>query len=169
MLVTPHDGRWVSPFGHPRITARLTTPRGLSRPPTSFIGSWCQDIHHVLLHTSPQQDARIHYATLNTQPHPSVSNHHHTEPAHTGQRVRWSRPGAAIPEKTRCLLRTQQCAKISLSGTASVSCSTQPPRHRAEARSTEAESVIRKTSPPGSSTAAGEPRAGPSHQHGETP
>ena len=29
----------VSPFGHPRITARLTAPRGLSRPPTSFIGS----------------------------------------------------------------------------------------------------------------------------------
>ena len=37
--VTPHDGCWVSPFGHPRITARLTTPRGLSRSPTSFIGS----------------------------------------------------------------------------------------------------------------------------------
>src|SRR5205085_2561438 len=32
-----HDGR-VSPFGHPRITARLTAPRGLSQPPTSFIG-----------------------------------------------------------------------------------------------------------------------------------
>ena len=39
MLVVPHDGYWVSPFGHPRITAWLTTPRGLSRPPTSFIGS----------------------------------------------------------------------------------------------------------------------------------
>ena len=23
---------WVSPFGHPRINARLTTPRGLSQP-----------------------------------------------------------------------------------------------------------------------------------------
>ena len=32
-----HDGR-VTPFGHPRITARLTAPRGLSQPPTSFIG-----------------------------------------------------------------------------------------------------------------------------------
>ena len=28
----------VSPFGHPRITARLSAPRGLSQPPTSFIG-----------------------------------------------------------------------------------------------------------------------------------
>ena len=38
---------WVSPFGHPRITARLTAPRGLSQPPTSFFGSWCQGIHHA--------------------------------------------------------------------------------------------------------------------------
>ena len=29
----------VSPFGHPRITARLPTPRGLSQVATSFIGS----------------------------------------------------------------------------------------------------------------------------------
>src|SRR3984885_4802199 len=53
--VTPHDGCWVSPFGHPRITARLTTPRGLSRPPTSFIGSWCQGIHRAPLTTWPQR------------------------------------------------------------------------------------------------------------------
>ena len=37
--VTGHDSSWVSPFGHPRITARLSTPRGLSQTPTSFIGS----------------------------------------------------------------------------------------------------------------------------------
>ena len=37
--VTPHNWCWVSPFGHPRISARLTAPRGLSQPPTSFIGS----------------------------------------------------------------------------------------------------------------------------------
>ena len=37
--VTPHDRCWVTPFGHPRITARLTAPRGISQPPTSFIGS----------------------------------------------------------------------------------------------------------------------------------
>ena len=37
--VTPHNGCWVTPFGHPGITARLTAPPGLSRPPTSFIGS----------------------------------------------------------------------------------------------------------------------------------
>jgi hypothetical protein len=45
--VTPHNWCQVSPFGHPGITARLTAPPGLSRPPTSFIGSWCQGIHHL--------------------------------------------------------------------------------------------------------------------------
>ena len=37
--VTGHDSSWVSPFGHPRITAWLPTPQGLSQAPTSFIGS----------------------------------------------------------------------------------------------------------------------------------
>ena len=49
--VTGHDSCRVPPFGHPRITARLTAPRGLSQPPTSFIGSWCQGIHRVPLLT----------------------------------------------------------------------------------------------------------------------
>ena len=39
VVVTPHDGCQVSPFGNPRISARLTAPRGISQPPTSFIGS----------------------------------------------------------------------------------------------------------------------------------
>ena len=43
--VTPHDGCRVSPFGHPRINARSTTPRGFSQPPTSFIGNRRQGIH----------------------------------------------------------------------------------------------------------------------------
>ena len=49
--VTGHDSCRVSPFGNPRITARLTAPRGLSQPPTSFIGSWCQGIHRAPLLT----------------------------------------------------------------------------------------------------------------------
>src|SRR3954454_9740637 len=36
---TPHDECWVTPFGNPRINARLPTPRGISQAPTSFIGS----------------------------------------------------------------------------------------------------------------------------------
>jgi hypothetical protein len=69
--VTGHDSSWVSPFGHPRINARLPTPRGLSQAPTSFIGSWCQGIHHVPLvacQTKNQQncykDARVHCVVL---------------------------------------------------------------------------------------------------------
>jgi hypothetical protein len=48
---TPHDGGQVSPFGNPRITAWLPAPRGISQAPTSFIGSWYQGIHRVLLKT----------------------------------------------------------------------------------------------------------------------
>ena len=49
--VTGHISSRVSPFGHPRITARLPAPRGLSQAPTSFIGSWCQGIHRAPLKT----------------------------------------------------------------------------------------------------------------------
>jgi len=56
--VTGHDSCRVSPFGNPRITARLAAPRGLSQPPTSFFGSWCQGIHRVPLITWPQRCSR---------------------------------------------------------------------------------------------------------------
>jgi len=56
--VTGHDSCRVSPFGNPRITARLTAPRGLSQPPTSFIGSWCLGIHRAPLLTWPQRCSR---------------------------------------------------------------------------------------------------------------
>jgi hypothetical protein len=49
--VTRHHSCRVTPFGHPRIHARLTAPRGISQPPTSFIGSRCQGIHHAPLNT----------------------------------------------------------------------------------------------------------------------
>ncbi len=49
--VTRHDPCRVSPFGHPRINAWLAASRGLSQPPTSFIGSWRQGIHRVPLVT----------------------------------------------------------------------------------------------------------------------
>ena len=46
--VTGHDPSRVSPFGDPRIEARSAAPRGLSQPPTSFIGIWRQGIHRWL-------------------------------------------------------------------------------------------------------------------------
>ena len=76
MRVTGHDSSWVSPFGHPRITARLPTPRGLSQAPTSFIGSWCQGIHHVhLVACHYYKDARVHCVVLKQQTGP-----HHNPP-----------------------------------------------------------------------------------------
>ena len=54
--VTPHNWCWVPPFGNPRITARLTAPRGISQPPTSFIGSSRQGIHRAPLHTYHTQN-----------------------------------------------------------------------------------------------------------------
>ena len=47
--VPTHDGRWVPPFGNPRIKALLAAPRGISQPQTSFIGPVCQGIHHTPL------------------------------------------------------------------------------------------------------------------------
>ena len=92
MRVTRHHSCWVSPFGHPRITARLTAPRGLSQPPTSFIGSWCQGIHHVpfiaCLTNTQQKLQRLELITSRKTRHP--------HPPHTRGRcfcrVRCSRP-----------------------------------------------------------------------------
>lgn len=72
--VTAHDDCRVSPFGNPRIKAWLTTPRGLSRPPTSFIGSWCQGIHRAPLKTWPQMLASTVQFSNNDQP-PITPNH----------------------------------------------------------------------------------------------
>src|SRR5699024_9406844 len=82
--VTVHHHCWVSPFGHPRITARLTAPRGLSQPPTSFIGSWCQGIHRVPLNTYNTQtykDARVHCPVLKQHTHPTDTHPHGQTPA----------------------------------------------------------------------------------------
>src|ERR671928_80561 len=58
--VTPHDWCRVTPFGHPRINARLAAPRGLSQPPTSFIRSWRPGTHRVPLTTWPHKNPTPH-------------------------------------------------------------------------------------------------------------
>ncbi len=61
----------VSLFGHPRIKARLPTPRGLSQVTTSFIGSWCQGIHRLpLVACQNYKDARVHCEVLKKQAGP---------------------------------------------------------------------------------------------------
>jgi hypothetical protein len=71
----------VSPFGNPRITVWLSTPRGLSQIPTSFFGSWCQGIHRVPLETwATYKDARVHCVVLKVRavPHAAVAPTRHT-------------------------------------------------------------------------------------------
>src|SRR5690625_2925685 len=84
----------VSPFGHPGLTAWLSAPPGLSQIPTSFIGSYCQGIHHAPLntythnrckppehkttnasHRHKNKDARVHYAVPKQQPPPPSPQH----------------------------------------------------------------------------------------------
>lgn len=77
--VTAHDDCRVSPFGHPRIKARLTAPRGLSRPPTSFIGSWCQR-HPPCALKKLATDARVHCAVLKQRPVPRHPHSPHGSP-----------------------------------------------------------------------------------------
>lgn len=72
--MTAHDDCRVSPFGNPRIKAWLTTPRGLSWPPTSFIGSWYQGIHRAPLKTWPQMLASTVQFSNNDQY--TVTHHH---------------------------------------------------------------------------------------------
>jgi hypothetical protein len=117
---TAHNGRRVSPFGNPRITAWLPAPRGLSQAPASFIGSWYQGIHRVPLKTwhnkkhykyaeepptqktegEPQVlDARVHCAVLKKRTAPQA-------PTLTGE-ARGLQPEK--PGRTR-FLRTQQRA-----------------------------------------------------------
>ena len=89
LQVTPHNWCEVSPFGHPRINALLTTPRGLTQSHTSFIGSACQGIHHTpvektqqakntktkIEQTKKKKDARVHYTVL-TQHTPTTTGTH---------------------------------------------------------------------------------------------
>jgi hypothetical protein len=92
--VTAHDDCRVSPFGHPRITARLTAPRGLSRPPTSFIGSWYQGIHRAPLKTWPQMLASTVQFSNNNQPpshtttQAALHRNRHRRPSHNGRALR---------------------------------------------------------------------------------
>ena len=98
--MTRHHSCRVSPFGHPRIHARLTAPRGISQPPTSFIGSQCQGIHHAPLNTykhktnskkklhintpnNHQPESRQPFRVLDARNHyPQIK--HHTPPPKQG-------------------------------------------------------------------------------------
>jgi hypothetical protein len=103
--VTAHDCGGVPPFGHPRITARLPTPRGLSQATTSFFGSWCQGIHPVPLKTSTTKtrNKRCSRPLCSSQ---ATDDPTLTTPDTPGP-FRWSARGTTTNGRS---LRTQQCA-----------------------------------------------------------
>ena len=103
--VTGHDSSRVSPFGNPRINARLAAPRGLSQPPTSFIGSWCQGIHRAPLLTWPQRCSRPLCSSQGTGG--PVRLYRRVRPSHRSVRAAVRR--ASGPRELRSL-RTQQRA-----------------------------------------------------------
>lgn len=106
--VTGLSSSRVSPFGHPRITARLSAPRGLSQTPTSFIGSRCQGIHHVhLVACCFYKDARVHCEVLKIRPVPPPTRR--LPPAHAASGSYGEDDPKKPSPKTRSL-RTQQCA-----------------------------------------------------------
>ena len=78
--VTGHDSSQVPPFGHPRITARLPTPQGLSQAPTSFIGSRYQGIHHA-----PFTACHHTHPTHTTNHTPQQGTTHRTHQIRTAQ------------------------------------------------------------------------------------
>ena len=89
--MTAHNHGRVSPFGHPRINAQLTTPRGISQSPTSFIGSSCQGIHRAPLthNTKNASDEHKKYDPTQSQTAQSVFNQILTK---LHQKRRYSRP-----------------------------------------------------------------------------
>ncbi len=87
--MTPHHGRRVPPFGHPRINARSAAPRGLTRPTTSFIGSWYQGIHRAPSHTyTPKHNVRYQGTTTDNQ----TKKNHRSDITKTSKRSRCSHP-----------------------------------------------------------------------------
>ncbi len=120
--VTGHDSSQVSPFGHPRITARLPTPQGLSQAPTSFIGSRCQGIHHVPFIAC--HNTHTNSATQSKPRHHCERTKHHTTPA---------TPHHPTPQKQEAnrrdprVLVAQQIATKMLASTMEISNNT--PRH----------------------------------------
>lgn len=91
MRVTRHHSCRVSPFGNPRISARLTAPRGISQPPTSFIGSWCQGIHRTLLNTYKTKMLASTVQFSNNTPTRTRTPHRHPEPLTREARNRYDR------------------------------------------------------------------------------
>ena len=123
--VTAHDDCRVSPFGNPRIKAWLTAPRGLSWPPTSFIGSWCQGIHRAPLKTWPQMLASTVQFSNNDQPPitpplrasslgPATEGNLAAIPSDTQQRARHDRPSPTFHAEAVLVKNNLSCRIVNV-------------------------------------------------------
>ena len=105
----------VSPFGNPRITVWLSTPRGLSQIPTSFFGSWCQGIHRAPLKTWPQRCSRPLCSSQNTggtPPHATATPHPTDMSGTTTGRARTEEQSLrpSLQDPTACQTPPTRCA-----------------------------------------------------------
>ena len=105
----------------------LATPRGITQPHTSFIGSACQGIHHtpVTKHTDTQtnrykhqntkkKDTRVHYTVLkqhNTQNNTitTIGNHITSRRSHKEQNRLSQTPNSHDKPKTSLTQPHKQC------------------------------------------------------------
>lgn len=122
--VPTHDGRWVPPFGNPRIKALLAAPRGISQPQTSFIGPVCQGIHHTPLqatHTTKVHGRKIPLAN-------SQTTNHHTKNDHKTIETK------LIEFDSKSTAKQRFKTIVLLASTIQFSSHHAPPRHRAGTR-----------------------------------
>ena len=133
LRVTPHNRCWASPFGHPRINALLATPRGITQPHTSFIGSACQGIHHtpVTKHTDTQT---ITVNNTKTQKRKILAStiqfSHNTTPTRTSKQPPPVHDrGPTRTHKTCAAPDTQQCTNAFQSSVTHNVCITHPTPH----------------------------------------
>ena len=77
----------------------MATPRGLSQPPTSFIGSRCQGIHRVPLHT---------YKTHNKE--------RYSRPLYSSQTPQHHQPTPTPPAQAESMMPTRQTTQTPTKG-----------------------------------------------------
>src|SRR5262249_56908322 len=104
--VRAHYHALVSSFGDPRIKGWSAPPRGLSQPPTSFIGSWRQGIHRVPLFSWSERTRVCRYGVFKVRAdcvRPTEKAAHWSTPAGRGLSKLNSvtRPEAGAPGATR--------------------------------------------------------------------
>ena len=157
--VPAHDGRWVPPFGNPRIKALLAAPRGISQPQTSFIGPVCQGIHHTPLQAT--RTTRCAWPQGSFLANSQTTNHHTKMITKRSKQTLKNRVRFEINSKTK-----NQKTLVLLASTIQFSSHHAPPRHHAGTRPAPRHDGHRIA--PGKSLGwrSGSPKAHPHHSRG---